>query len=248
MPQTPLYRRPLVVAILMIIALVVAGCAGGSGSDPGSSDSPGATQDPITTPEQAVAAVIAAEPRLTGIGPLDPDLIGQSSWVEVAPASGVGAFLVNVRVGWGDCPAGCISEHTWVYAVAPDGTVTLQSEGGEPVPDDAWPSPGGEGRTGLMITATAGPACPVESIPPRPECAPRPVPGAVVVIRDPAGTELQTVTLDGHGTAFVDVASGGYAIEASPVDGLLGSPPEVNATVIDGVGTPVELAYDTGIR
>ena len=83
-------------------------------------------------------------------------MIGQSAGYEVVPASGVGAFLVSVRVGWGDCPAGCINEHTWVYAVSPDGGVTLQSEGGDVVPPDAWPSPGGDGRTGLAIIATAG--------------------------------------------------------------------------------------------
>jgi hypothetical protein len=56
-------------------------------------------------------------------------------------ASGVGAFVVSVRVGWGDCQAGCIDEHSWVYAVAPDGTVTVQSEEGPPVPAEAWPAP-----------------------------------------------------------------------------------------------------------
>ena len=59
------------------------------------------------------------------------------------PASGVGAYIVTVTVGWGDCPAGCIERHTWQYAVAPDGTVTLQAEDGGSVPPDAWPTGGG---------------------------------------------------------------------------------------------------------
>ena len=75
----------------------------------------------------------------------DPEMIGQSNWYEVTPASGVGAFIVTVRLGWGDCQAGCIDEHTWVYAVLPDGTVNLQSDGGGDVPDLAWPSPGPAG-------------------------------------------------------------------------------------------------------
>ena len=90
-------------------------------------------------------AGIATEPRLAGIQPLDTGLIGQSSWYTVEPASGVGAFIVSIRIGWGDCPAGCINEHTWTYAIGPRGEVTILSESGEPVPPDAWPSPLGAG-------------------------------------------------------------------------------------------------------
>ena len=61
----------------------------------------------------------------------------------MAPASGVGAFIVSVTVGWGDCQSGCIDKHTWQYAVAPDGTVTLQSEAGPEPPSDAFPDAGG---------------------------------------------------------------------------------------------------------
>ncbi len=126
--------RPLVLAV----TLLVAACGAAATTPP--SATPGG---PVVTADDAVRAVITAEPRLAGIMPRDDELIGQSSWVEVAPASGVGAFIVAVRVGWGDCPAGCISEHTWQYAVAPNGTVTLMAEAGEPVPDDAWPAAGG---------------------------------------------------------------------------------------------------------
>lgn len=136
-----LARLPFAVTIAVVLVVMVA-CSGAGPSAPASSaPPPSPIGGPVTTPESAVAAVIAAEPRLTGIGPLDPGLIGQSSWYEVTPASGVGAFLVAIRVGWGDCPAGCINEHRWLYAVQPDGTVILQSEDGDPVPPEAWPSP-----------------------------------------------------------------------------------------------------------
>ena len=101
----------------------------------------------MTSEEDAVARVVAHEPRFAGITKRDPDMIGQASWYEVAPASGVGAYVVTIRVGWGDCPSGCIDEHTWMYAVAPDGTVMLQSEGGSDVPADAWPATGAGGRS-----------------------------------------------------------------------------------------------------
>lgn len=234
---------------LLLSAVVACGAAGGaSPSSPSSTPTPPPSHGPVTTPEEAVAAVIAVEPRFTGIGPQDPDLIGQSAWYEVTPASGVGAFVVDIRVGWGDCPAGCINEHTWTYVVQTDGTAQLQSEGGDVMPPEAWPSPGGDGRTGLFISATAGPTCPVEQIPPDPSCAPKPVVGAVVVVRDSAGAEVARATLDEHGTAFVELPAGGYVVEPQPAEGLMGTPGPVGATVVDGVGSPVPLAYDTGIR
>lgn len=238
-------RRPLLALLLLAVAALLAGCGGASGSP---TTAPTPTQGPVVTPEEAVAAVVRREPRLTGIKPFDPDVIGQSAGYEVAAASGVGSFLVSVRVGWGDCPAGCIDEHTWVYAVLPDGGVTLQSEGGAAVPPDAWPSPGGDGRTGLAIVATAGPTCPVETIPPKPECAPRPVAAAVVVVRDAAGAEVARVTLDAGGFAFVEVPAGAYQVEGLAVTGLMSSPAPVDVTVGDGASTTVSLGYDTGIR
>lgn len=125
-------------AVLFALAAVIGAACGGAQTSSSSLPSP-PIGGPVTTEADAVARVIGAEPRLTGIMKRDPDLIGQSSWYEVAPASGVGAFLVNVRVGWGDCFAGCIDDHTWLYAVGPDGTVTMQSEIGGEVPPDAWP-------------------------------------------------------------------------------------------------------------
>ena len=122
-------------ALVAVIAVLLA-CAG----NPSPTTEP---RPPVVTEDDAVQAVIAHEPRLAGITARDDDLIGQSAWFEVTPASGVGAFIVAVRVWWGDCQAGCIDEHTWTYAVLPDGTVTLQQETGPPVPDDAWPAAGG---------------------------------------------------------------------------------------------------------
>ena len=243
--------RPLL-PILVLVALAVVLSACGSDAPPPSSPSPSTTGapsvGPVTTPQDAVAAVVAHEPRLRGIGPLDPEMIGQSAWVEVTPASGVGAFVVAVRVGWGDCPAGCINEHTWVYAVLPDGTVNLQSEGGDAVPPDAWPSPVGAGQTGLLITAVSGPHCPVVSDPPDPACEPRPVADASVIIRDARGREVVPAATDPSGVLFIELVSGDYVVEAQPVDGFMGTPAAVQVTVVDGAATPVDLQYDTGIR
>ena len=246
---------------MIALTLLVAGCTGAARTPTGTPTvappptgaSPGASPTPIpvavTTPEQAVARVILAEKRLTGIAPFDANLIGQASWYTVAPASGVGAFVVNVRVGWGDCQAGCIDEHQWVYAVGPDGAVSVASETGPPVPGGAWPGATTAVRqTGIGGAATAGPVCPVEKIPPDPACAPRPVAGAVVIIRDASGAEVARTTTVADGTFFADVAPGGYTVEAQPVTGLMGTPGPQSVTVTDGVSSEIQLDYDTGIR
>lgn len=235
--------RLLPAILLVVIAL---GACGGAATSPTPAPTP--TPGPVTTAEEALKAVVAREPRLTGITALDPNLIGQGTFYEVTPASGVGAFLVKITIGWGDCQAGCISRHEWLYAVQPDGTVQVQSEGGDAVPIDAWPSPGGDGRTGIMLAAVRGPICPVEQDPPDPACAPQPVPGAVVVIRDVAGDEVARATLDAAGFAFVELAAGSYTLEPQPAEGTMSPPDAQSVTVTDGVGVPITLGYDTGIR
>jgi hypothetical protein len=241
--------------LLLVMLLSVTAC-GGSGAVSGS---PIASPAPsvggsVTTPEDAVARVVAHEPRYAGITKRDPEMIGQASWYEVAAASGVGAFVVTIRIGWGDCPSGCIEEHTWVYAVAPDGSVTLQSEGGNGVPPDAWPAAGsggggtgGQAGTGLHFTAVAGPTCPVEQ-PGDPACAPRPVPNVPLVIMDGNGTIMDKLVLNAAGTGVITLDPGDYIIRAEGVEGFMSGPEAQRVTVVDGQVTEVMLAFDTGIR
>lgn len=235
-------------ALVALLGLVLAGCAGGWSAYPTDDPGGGPSVGPVTTPGQAIAAVIAHEPRLAGITRFDPELMGQGTHYDVTEASGVGAFIVDVTVGWGDCQAGCISRHQWQYVVQPDGSVTVQSDSGDPVPDDAWPTPGGDGRTGIRIVALASPVCPVEQDPPDPACAPRAVPGAVIVVDDVAGNEVQRVTLDDAGVGFVELEAGTYTLIGQPMEGLMGVPAEQSVTVHDGTAVPVTLMYDTGIR
>jgi hypothetical protein len=231
-------------------ALVLTGCAGGSpASDaPSPSPSPSPSSTLVTTPAQAVARVTLAEPRLAGIAARDPNLIGQASWYEVAPASGVGAFVVAVRIGWGDCEAGCIDEHRWNYAVSPDGAISIVSQTGAAVPDTAWPDTVAARRTGVSGTATAGPVCPVETVPPDPGCAARPVAGAVLLVRDGSGQEVARATAGADGTFFVALRPGGYVVEPQAVEGLMGTASSQSIVVTDGAATVIQVDYDTGIR
>jgi hypothetical protein len=247
-------NRPFpILALAMLAAVWLAACAAAGSGGASGEPTPAPTASPIstliTTPDAAVAQVIAANPPLAGISALDPDLIGQSAWYTVEPASGVGAFVVTVTIGWGDCPAGCIERHVQTYAVTPDGQVrTVAESGSRPIPDDAWPAPAGAGQTGLTITALAGPVCPVERDPPDPACAPRPVVNASIQVTDPSGQQLATAVTDAAGMAFVPLAPGDYVVTAAAIDGLMRSPGPVPVSVKDGLVTPVQLDYDTGIR
>lgn len=232
------------IGLLLVLFVALAGCAAG-----GAAPTPIPPGGTIKSPEEAVERVVAANPRFAGIRERDPELIGQSHWFEVTPASGVGAYVVTMRIGWGDCPAGCIDEHRWVYAVGPDGTVTLQTETGADVPDDVWPA--GDvppGVTGVLVQALAGPVCPVEQDPPDPACAPRPVVGAIVRVLDGQGQEIAAGQLDATGSALIPVAPGAYVVVPEAVEGLMGTPGPQDVVVVDGRATPVALAYDTGIR
>jgi hypothetical protein len=229
--------------VLLVAMLLSAGCSGAAA--PSASPPPSASGGLVTTEAEAAAAVVAHEPRFEGILPRDADMVGQSSWYEVAPASGVGAFLVAITVGWGDCPAGCIDEHTWLYAVLPDGTVTLQRESGDAVPPDAWPAP----KTGIVVSAIAGPTCPVETVPPDPGCAPRPVAAAMIDVRDATGGSVARGTTDLAGSAFLEVPPGAYRVSIEdPGDGYMTAPDAQDVEVGAGAVAMVTFVFDTGIR
>lgn len=102
----------------------------------------------------------------------------------------------------------------------------------------------------LALRALAAPVCPVETIPPDPRCAPRPVVGAVVLV-DPVsrpGPVLRLVT-DRTGRASMRLRPGRYRVIPRRVRGLLGTPAPVSV-VLAGRGRTVRVAldYDTGIR
>jgi hypothetical protein len=96
---------------------------------------------------------------------------------------------------------------------------------------------------------TAGPTCPVETDPPNPACAERPVSGAELVILDRDGTEVARATAGEDGTFMIQLAAGRYRLVPQPVDGLMGTAQPVDFEV--EAGQPVTgllVSYDTGIR
>ena len=110
--------------------------------------------------------------------------------------------------------------------------------GGSPTPVDSG--------SGVAGRAVAGPVCPVER-PGDPACAPRPVAGALVIVRGADGSEVATARTADDGSYEILVPRGRYTVEGAPVEGLMRNPTAVDVEVGDGVET-VDLQYDTGIR
>jgi hypothetical protein len=100
----------------------------------------------------------------------------------------------------------------------------------------------------LEVIALAGPVCPVETDPPSPECASRPVDGATIVVTDASGTEIARGTTGPDGTVGIDVIPGDLAVVPQPVEGLLGTAPMIEVTLTTGQTLQVTVDYDTGIR
>lgn len=229
-------KRPTVtrtVVIASLAALLASACSL-LGGGPSPSPAP-----QISTPDEAVALVLGQDPRFVGIERRDPNLIGQANWYEVGFMDD--GFKVTVRIGWGDCPAGCISEHVWAYGVLRDGNVQLLSETGDPLP--------AESRTGVTGQALAGPTCPVVQDPPDPACADRPVSGAVMVVLDASGNEVARATTDVQGNFTIALEPGSYTLVPQPSEGLLGTPGPIPFVVAADEGlASLTASYDTGIR
>lgn len=100
----------------------------------------------------------------------------------------------------------------------------------------------------LVVTVTAGPTCPVVTDPPDPNCADRPVAGAVVVVEDRDGREVARGTADEDGMIRLALAAGAYRLVPQPVDGLMGTAVPVEVVLAAGDRAEVTLSYDTGIR
>jgi hypothetical protein len=198
----------------------------------------------VTSAAQAAALVLASNALFAQIRPANPGVAGQSAWY-TASAAGDG-FSVSVTLGSGDCLAGCINSHTWNYSVSASGGVELVNESGDDV-EVGLPTPGA-GPAQVIISLVAGPVCPVQQSSPDPSCAPRPVVGAQVVVRDPSGTEVASATADQSGQAMFELPTGAYYAEASAADGFMRQPEPAAFSVVGGSAMSFSMEYDTGIR
>lgn len=244
----------------LLLALALAACAGGAAFTAAPSPSPGAAA--VDSAQAAFAAVRARTPWFDGVQQKDPAAIGTSAWWEASPdvagsspsdpGTPPAAWTVSITVGWGDCQADCIDHHTWTWTVTRDGTVTFGTETGSVLSADQVAALAGAAAkaataTGVGGRVTAGPTCPVER-PGDPNCAARPVAGAVLVVRGSGGTEVARFTTDASGLYRVPLQPGDYTLVPQPVQGVMGTAPPAPFTVAAGRETAVQVDYDTGIR
>ena len=94
---------------------------------------------PIDSPTEAHEAILETGAPFGDFVFLDDGLIGASQYYEVKGEPGSAAsWIVIYTYGWGDCQAGCISRHTFVYQVDPvTGEVLFDRQEGELLPVEA---------------------------------------------------------------------------------------------------------------
>ena len=102
----------------------------------------------------------------------------------------------------------------------------------------------------IVIVAMAGPVCPVETDPPDPDCAPRAVEGAPIVVTPGDGSDVVVAQgeTDAEGRLTLAVPAGDYLVSAGEVEGLVAAPEPAVVTVLANLTIEVPVAYDTGIR
>ena len=107
------------------------------------------------------------------------------------------------------------------------------------------PACGGTSPTGsLEIRALAGPTCPVETVPPDPTCAPKPIAVRVAVL-DGDEHRVATITTRVDGPVHVPLDPGRYRLV-----GVDPGPPSVEeqSVTVEAAPIAVTIGVDTGIR
>jgi len=117
------------------------------------------------------------------------------------------------------------------------------------VPASGATSSTGQLRSVVCGTVVFGPICPVERVPPDPQCAPRPGAAEIHLVRVGDGTTLSGQA-GADGRFSIAAGPGTYAVKAvtnaSPGRGCSADPSQV--TVVPGAGASVSVSCDTGIR
>jgi hypothetical protein len=133
-----------------------------------------------------------------------------------------------------------MQRHPWLFALPIAVLAACGGSGGS--------SDGAERNARLVVTALAGPVCPVVTDPPSLDCAPRPVDAAVIAVTDADGIEVGRAATDAHGKVRFDLVPGELVVIPQAVEGLPGTAPRFTVMLPAGQTLQVTAAYDTGIR
>ena len=106
---------------------------------------------------------------------------------------------------------------------------------------------GASGPTGLLMgEVTLGPITPVEQMGGEPNTRPY---AAIIDVATPDGDVVETVESGSDGAFSVRLPAGSYLlVPRSPKDSPLPYAAPLDATIVAGATTRVEIAYDSGIR
>ncbi len=101
--------------------------------------------------------------------------------------------------------------------------------------------------TGIMGTSLIGPTCPVERIPPDPNCAPRPFPALIIVKTADGSSEVTSFNTGADGKFKVNLLAGTYLLVPQSANVY---PRGITQAVIVKAGgyTAIEINFDSGIR
>jgi hypothetical protein len=101
--------------------------------------------------------------------------------------------------------------------------------------------------SGVRVTVTSSPTCPVETIPPQPGCAPRPVDARIRVTA--SGKTVARARTGSDGKVSIPLRAGRYRVYARPASGgSLPRCPSATAVVHRGRYAKARIDCDSGIR
>ena len=109
---------------------------------------------------------------------------------------------------------------------------------------------GATAPSGIAGRVVSAPTCPVETVPPQPECAPKPLVASLRVDRLRSQRPAIIVRSGADGRFRAQLTAGEYAVQALPDtrSPFPRPPPPFDVRVKTGRFTRITITYDTGIR
>ncbi len=109
------------------------------------------------------------------------------------------------------------------------------------------PIASGINKSGASGVVTLSPTCPVERIPPDPNCAPKFYSTTINVMKKGSSLIIKTTKSDTNGKFSVELTPGSYILQAQGGT-VMPRCPETSVIVESGKYTNTEISCDTGIR
>jgi hypothetical protein len=102
-------------------------------------------------------------------------------------------------------------------------------------------------KSGIIGTVTLGPTCPVERIPPDPNCAPKFYSTSINIMGGGDNKIIKIIQSDSNGAFEINLDQGSYTLQAQGGN-VLPRCPLVTVDVKSGQYTTANISCDTGIR